>query len=77
LAALKGVIDIKETIYTIPVMEALENPGECAFCAMYNGLEKNTIHSLVGPSVAYMEDHVRLATNKLGFCPTHLDKMYA
>jgi len=67
---------MKETIYTIPVMEALENPGACPFCAMHSALEHNAINFLMGPSVAYMEDDVRMATNDTGFCTAHYQKLY-
>jgi len=67
---------MKETIYTIPVMEALENPGACLFCAMQAALEQNAINFLMGPSVAYMEDDVRMATNDTGFCGAHYQKLY-
>ena len=67
---------MKETIYTIPVMEALEAPGACPFCAMYAALEHNAINFLMGPSVAYMEDDVRMETNVAGFCAAHYDKLY-
>lgn len=67
---------MKETIYTIPVMEALENSGACPFCAMYSALEQNAINFLMGPSVAYMEDDVRMETNTVGFCAAHYDRLY-
>jgi len=67
---------MKNTIYDIPVKEALENPGNCAFCAMHDGLAAGTIHTLAGPSVAYMEEDVRAATNKAGFCAAHLKALY-
>lgn len=66
---------MKESIYIIPVMDALKDPGECPFCAMYAGLENSTINSLMGPSVAYMEDYVREATDEQGFCPGHYDRL--
>ena len=69
-------MNIKETIYTIPVMEALENSGACPFCAMRAALEDNAVNFLMGPSVAYMEDDVRMATNAAGFCGAHYDRLY-
>ncbi|MCL2198696.1 MAG: DUF6062 family protein [Defluviitaleaceae bacterium] len=62
-------------IHTIPVLEALRNPGCCAFCAMAEKLEVDAIQFILGP--AYMEDDVRMETNKVGFCKRHLDAMYA
>jgi len=67
---------LKETIYTIPVVEALDAPGACPFCAMHDALEQNAINFLMGPSVAYMEDNVRMATNDIGFCRDHYNKLY-
>jgi len=67
---------MKDTIYTIPVMEALENAKVCPFCTMYANLEQNAINFLMGPSVAYMEEDIRKETNKLGFCSEHIIKMH-
>jgi len=66
---------MKEYIHTIPVLEALRNPGNCAFCTMYNRIQEHAIQFVMGPS--YMEDDVRMETNKIGFCSTHLSAMYA
>ena len=65
---------MKEHIHTIPVIEALQSPGMCAFCEMKKRLEENAIRFILGP--AYMEDDVRMKTNKVGFCKRHLDAMY-
>ena len=70
------MINIKETIYTIPVMEAIENPGECPFCMMHDALELNAINFLMGPSVAYMEDDIRMKTNEIGFCRAHYKQLF-
>ncbi len=68
-----------EQIYTIPVNEAFEKVQEdghtCPFCLMYNRLEKNEIDLILGASM--MEPDVRLKTNDLGFCDTHLGLMFA
>ena len=56
-------------------MEALE-AGGCPFCTFYNGLEDNALRFLMGPSVAYMEDDVRMETNRLGFCKPHYERLY-
>ena len=58
-------------------MEALSNPGECPFCVMYDNLEHNAVNFLMGPSVAYMEDDVRMTTNASGFCKNHYEKLHA
>ena len=67
---------MKETIYTIPVTEALQENenGDCPFCIMYRKLNENSIEFVMGPS--YMEDDVRMETNKIGFCSRHLTEMY-
>ena len=65
---------MKEHIHTIPVIEALRDPGLCAFCTMTKKLEENAIRFILGP--AYMEDDVRMKTNKTGFCKKHLEAMY-
>ena len=67
-------IIMAEHIHTILVMDALREPGNCAFCAMYDKLESNSIQFIMGP--AYMEDDVRMATDKVGFCNRHLALMY-
>jgi len=72
---MKGGNAVKEYIHTIPVVEALREPGNCAFCAMYNRIEEHAIQFVMGPS--YMEDDVRMETNRIGFCDNHLKSMYA
>lgn len=68
-----------EQIYTIPVNEAFEKVQEkdsctCPFCLMYNRLEANELDLILGASM--MEPDVRLKTNELGFCDTHLGLMF-
>lgn len=70
----KGVIPVKEKIYTIPVNEAFDAGGECPFCNMYRRLETESVEYMLGP--AYMEDDIRMDTNKKGFCPHHYSEMY-
>lgn len=65
---------MKEQIYTIPVNEGFEQGGECPFCNMYHSLEKDAIDYMLGAS--YMEDDIRMETNKTGFCSKHYDMMY-
>lgn len=65
---------MKEQIYTIPVNEGFEEGGECPFCNMYKKLEKDAIDYMLGAS--YMEDDIRMETNKQGFCGKHYDMMY-
>lgn len=65
---------MKEQLYTIPVSEALEKDCECPLCAMRQSLEKASIEYTLGPS--YMEDDVRMVTDKVGFCATHVRELY-
>ena len=62
-------------IHTIPVLDALRDPQNCAFCVMRGKLEHDAIQFIMGP--AYMEEDVRTETNRLGFCSAHLKAMYA
>lgn len=63
-----------EQLYTIPVNDAFSTDCECPLCLMHRDLEKNAIEFTMGPS--YMEDDNRAVTDKLGFCPKHLEVMY-
>lgn len=65
---------MKDKLYTIPVTEAFETDCECPVCAMRKKLETNAIEYTMGPS--YMEDDVREATSRLGFCEKHLEMLY-
>lgn len=65
---------MKEKLYTIPVSEAFEADGECPICNMRKKLETDAIDYTMGPS--YMEDDVREATSRLGFCEKHLEQLY-
>lgn len=61
-------------IHTIPVLDALREPQGCAFCTMKNKLDSDAIQFIMGP--AYMEEDVRMDTNKTGFCKHHMNAMY-
>ena len=67
---------MKEQIHTIPVNEAFEAVDECPFCNMERAVEQSAIRYVLGPAASYMEPDVRGATDKAGFCGTHLKKMY-
>jgi len=41
---------------------------------MFNRINNHAIQFIMGP--AYMEDDVRMDTNKIGFCQTHMQEMY-
>lgn len=68
------VLILKEQLYTIPVNDAFDKDCECPVCEMYHVLQYNTIDFIMGPS--YMEDDVRMVTNKIGFCEKHLKLLY-
>src|SRR5574344_1568340 len=68
-------VHMKEQLYTIPVNDAFATECECPICVMYKELEKNAVDFTMGPS--YMEDDVRAATDKMGFCTEHLRKIMA
>ncbi|MBP5411075.1 MAG: hypothetical protein J6Y26_04085 [Lachnospiraceae bacterium] len=65
---------MKEQLYTIPVNDAFDADTECPVCAMYDKLQSDAIDFVMGAS--YMEDDVRMETNKKGFCAQHLPLMY-
>jgi len=66
---------MKDHIHTIPVLDALRDPGNCPFCTMYRQLDKNAVDFIMGP--AYMDEDIRDKTNEAGFCEDHLHKLYA
>jgi len=68
---------MRETIYTIPVMDAFREDCECAFCQMRHMLEQHSLDFILGPSASYMESHIREKTNALGFCRRHYSMMFA
>ncbi|MCL2605261.1 MAG: DUF6062 family protein [Defluviitaleaceae bacterium] len=63
-----------DRIHTIPVLDALREPKNCAFCVMRENLERTSVQFIISP--AYMEDDVRRETNRAGFCKLHLSAMY-
>lgn len=65
---------MNEQLYTIPVNDAFDQDCECPVCSMYQVLENNAIDFVMGPS--YMEDDVRMETDKIGFCSNHIKLMY-
>ncbi len=65
---------MKEQLYTIPVNEAFDKGCECPVCAMRQSLEKASIEYTLGPS--YMEDDIRMVTDKKGFCSKHIKELY-
>ncbi len=65
---------MKEQLYTIPVNDAFDSECECPLCKMYDDLEKESIDFMLGPS--YMEDDIRMETDKTGFCSKHIKQLY-
>lgn len=65
---------MKETIYTIPLIDAFKADDECPFCFISRKLEQDAISFVLGAS--YMEDDIRANTDQIGFCATHYKKMY-
>ena len=59
-----------EKLYTIPVNDAFDEHSECPICSMYKKLEDDSISFMMGPS--YMEDDIRMETDRLGFCKPHM-----
>ncbi len=71
---------MKEQLYTIPVNDAFNQEGksavdlECPICEIYRTLDRQAIEFTLGPS--YMEDDIRMETNKIGFCSKHAQSLY-
>lgn len=65
---------MKEVLYDIPVNDIFDTPCECPVCAMRKKLEDEGVAFAMGPS--YMEDDIRLITDKIGFCERHMKMMY-
>ena len=64
---------MRDDICTIPVSEIFEERDGCPICRMYDRAEKRIVDYILGD--AMMEPDVRIATNKVGFCERHYDKM--
>lgn len=67
---------MKESIYTIPLMDAFKADDECPFCFIERNLEQHAINFALGSSASYMEDDVRAQTDKAGFCRHHYKMMF-
>ena len=66
---------MKESIYTIPINQAFEQSDSCPFCLLVDKLEQAAVDYTLGG--AMMQPDIRLETNRLGFCPRHLDMLLA
>lgn len=65
---------MKETIATIPLMNAFHADDECPFCYLEREAEQHAISFILGS--AYMEDDIRAKTDATGFCRHHFKMMY-
>ena len=63
-----------EILYEIPVNDIFDRPCECPVCAMKKKLDDDEVAFAMGPS--YMEDDIRMETNKIGFCTHHVKQLY-
>ena len=68
---------MKEELYTIPLMDAFRENDECPFCYIERNVEQNALDFVLGPDASYMQDHVRMETDRIGFCREHYKKMFA
>ncbi|MBQ8825769.1 MAG: hypothetical protein IJ007_01600 [Oscillospiraceae bacterium] len=64
---------MRESLLTIPISEIFEPREGCPMCRLRDMLETRTVEYIMG--AAMMEPDVRIETNKLGFCGTHLRQM--
>ena len=65
---------VKEQLYTIPVNDEFDKDCECPVCEMYRSLQNAAVDFTMGPS--YMEDDIRMVTNRTGFCDKHVKLLY-
>ena len=67
---------MKETLYTIPLNDAVNADDECPFCFIEREVEQDLLDFVLGSGSSYMESDVREATDKAGFCRDHFKKMF-
>lgn len=67
---------MKESIYTIPLMDAFRSGDECPFCFLERQIERHCIDFVLGRSASYMEEDIRAQTDAAGFCRHHYKKLY-
>ncbi len=67
---------MKESIHTIPLMDAFKAEDECPFCYLEREAEQHAISFALGSGASYMEDDVRAETDAMGFCRHHYKMMY-
>ena len=66
---------MKETIYTIPLNEAFDEPCECPLSLIESRLEKEAIEYTLG--AAMMEPDFRIESNSKGYCNKHFSMLNA
>ena len=54
---------MKESIHTIPLMDAFKAEDECPFCYLEREAEQHAISFALGSGASYMEDDVRAETD--------------
>lgn len=62
-----------ESIYTIPLTEALDKDCDCLFCYLEEKLEREQIEYALG--AAMMEPDFRILSNEKGYCRHHIGMM--
>lgn len=67
---------MKESIYTIPLIDAFRADDECPFCFLERELERHAISFILGSGSSYMEDDIRMETDRIGFCRHHYKMMF-
>lgn len=50
---------MKETLYTIPLMDAFKEKDECPFCFIERKLERDNLDYILGSASAYMQTDIR------------------
>ncbi|NLZ81013.1 MAG: hypothetical protein GX913_04320 [Clostridiales bacterium] len=65
---------MKEKLYSIPVNDAFHTECECPICEMEKTLELNSVEYIMGAS--YMEDDIRMETDRMGFCVNHMHMVW-
>ncbi len=67
---------MREQIDTIPINDAFLSGDECPFCYLERKAEQSTIRYIAGDAASYMEPDSRAETDRTGFCPGHMKKLY-
>lgn len=67
---------MKESIYTMPLIDAFRSSDECPFCFIERELEHHAVSFILGSGSSYMEDDIRMETDRLGFCRHHYKMMF-